>query len=201
MIIGCLISGRGSNLAAILRAIEGGTLKASIAVVLSNRADAAGLGVAAACGIPTRTLSQLDHSSREDFDRALVQELRIHAVDTVVLAGFDRLVTPVLLGAFPHRVVNIHPALLPAFPGLHAQRQALEHGARITGVTVHLVDEQIDHGPILGQAAVLVEEEDTEATLAARILEEEHRLFPAILQRLAEGQIAIDGRRVKGGLP
>ncbi len=201
MIIGCLISGRGSNLEAILRAIERGTLTASVRIVISNRPDVPGLHHATSRAIETAVVRPADYADREDYDRALAQRLRTAGVDTVVLAGFDRIVTSALLHQFPNRVVNIHPALLPAFPGLHAQRQALQHGARITGVTVHLVDEQVDHGPILGQIAVAVREDDTEATLAARILEEEHRLFPAVLQRMADGRLHIDGRRVQGGLP
>jgi phosphoribosylglycinamide formyltransferase-1 len=201
MKLGILISGRGSNLEAILAAIEERRLDATASVVVSNRAGAAGLERARARGVPTVVVVHGDYSSREAFDRALVDVLRARDVDTVALAGFDRLVTPVLLDAFPSRVVNVHPALLPSFPGLRAQRQALEHGVRITGVTVHLVDEQMDHGPILAQAAVPVLDDDTEETLSSRILANEHRIYPLALQRLARGEVRIEGRRVRGGVP
>ncbi len=201
MKLAILISGRGSNLEAILRAIAEGRLEASPNLVVTNRAGAGGLDHARRHGIPTGVLSHLDFADRNAYDTALVQLLREHGVDTVALAGFDRLVTPVLLGAFPGRVLNIHPALLPAFPGLHAQRQALEYGARVTGATVHFVDEQMDHGAIIAQAAVPVLDDDSEETLAARILLEEHRLYPLALQRLARGQLRLSGRRVIGGDP
>jgi phosphoribosylglycinamide formyltransferase-1 len=142
-----------------------------------------------------------EHPSREAFDARVVEVLREASVSVVALAGFDRLVSRVLLDAFPGRVVNIHPALLPAFPGLHAQRQALDYGARITGATVHFVDEQMDHGPIIAQSSVPVRDDDDEASLSARILAEEHRLYPAALQLLATGGVRVAGRRVIGGLP
>ncbi len=169
--------------------------------MISNRANAAGLAIAEQAGVPTRVLPHRDYPDRESYDAALVAALREHGVDTVALAGFDRLLTPVFLRAFPGRVVNVHPALLPSFPGLHAQRQALEYGARITGVTVHFVDEQMDHGPIIAQAAVPVLDDDDEETLSQRILAEEHRLYPLALQRLARGELRLSGRRVLGGLP
>jgi phosphoribosylglycinamide formyltransferase 1 len=196
-----LISGRGSNLGAILRAVQEKRLDAQVDLVLSNRPEAAGLRFAAEAGVATAVLRHGDYADRASYDAALVATLREHGVDTIALAGFDRLVTDVLLRAFPGRVVNVHPALLPAFKGLHAQRQALEYGARITGVTVHLVDEQMDHGPIIAQAAVPVLDDDTEETLAERVLAEEHRLYPLALQRLAQGELRVVGRRVIGGLP
>ncbi len=200
MNLGILISGRGSNLEAILAASSEGRLHARPRIVISNRAGAGGLALAARRGVPTAVVAHGDFARREDFDQALVDALRAHDVDTVALAGFDRLVTPQLLDAFPHRVVNVHPALLPAFPGLHAQRQALEYGAKVTGVTIHLVDEQMDHGPILAQAAVPVLDGDTEETLSARILEQEHRLYPLALQMLTRSPLQIEGRRVQGGI-
>lgn len=201
MKLAILISGRGSNLDAILRAIEEGRLDATPTLVLTNRPEASGLDHARRRAVPTATLSHKGFPDRRAYDAALVDLLREHGVDTVALAGFDRLVTPVLLGAFPGRVVNIHPALLPAFPGLHAQRQALEYGVRIAGVTVHFVDEEMDHGAIIAQAAVPVLDGDTEETLSERILAEEHRLYPLALQRLSRGQLRVFGRRVIGGDP
>jgi phosphoribosylglycinamide formyltransferase-1 len=195
-----LISGRGTNLGAILNAVTERRLDARVAVVLSNRDGAAGLMVAATQGVPTLVLRHQDFPSRAEYESALVEALRARDVDAIALAGFDRLVTGVLLGAFPGRVLNIHPALLPSFPGLHAQRQALDYGVRITGVTVHFVDEQVDHGPIVAQATVPILDDDTEETLSRRILEQEHRLYPAALQLLASGQLRLEGRRVIGGL-
>lgn len=201
MQLGILISGRGSNLDAILTAVAERRLDARVPLVVSNRPEAPGLERAGRDGLATAVLSHRGFASREEYDAALAELLTRHGVDTVALAGFDRLVTRVFLSSFPGRVVNIHPALLPAFPGLHAQRQALEHGARITGVTVHFVDEQVDHGPIIAQAAVTVRDDDTEETLAARVLAEEHRLYPLALQRLAQGSLRVAGRRVIGGIP
>jgi len=199
--LGVLISGRGTNLRAILVAAAERRLDARIALVLSNRPDAGGLEVARHHGAPTQVLPHQGYASRAAYDAALVEALRARAVDTVALAGFDRLLSGVLLKAFPGRVVNIHPALLPAFPGLHAQRQALDYGVRLTGATVHFVDEEVDHGPIIAQAVVPVRDDDTEETLAERILAEEHRIYPAALQLLASGRLRVEGRRVVGGLP
>jgi phosphoribosylglycinamide formyltransferase 1 len=197
--LGILISGRGSNLDAILEAIHSGRLVAQVQVVVSNRSTAPGIARAEAAGVATEVLSHRQFPSREAFDAALVTLLTRYGVDTVALAGFDRIVTSTLLAAFPERVINIHPALLPAFPGLHAQRQALDYGVRITGATVHLVDEQMDHGPILVQSAVPVLDDDTEETLSARILAEEHRIYPEALQLLVEGRLTLSGRRALGG--
>ena len=184
-----------------MKAVQDKRLDARVRVVLSNRPDAAGLRLAAEAGIPTAVVRHQEYPDRPSYDGAVVAALRAHGVDTIALAGFDRLVTDVLLRAFSGRVVNIHPALLPAFKGLHAQRQALEYGARVTGVTVHFVDEEMDHGPIIAQAAVPVLDDDTEETLAERVLAEEHRLYPLALQRLARGELRVVGRRVIGGLP
>lgn len=184
-----------------MSAVKAKRLDARIRVVVSNRPAAAGLGVARGAGVATAVLDHSRHADRTSFETSLVELLREHRVDTVALAGFDRLVTSVLLRAFEGRVVNIHPGLLPAFKGLHAQRQALDYGARIAGVTVHFVDEQMDHGPIIAQAAIAVRDDDTEETLSERLLAEEHRLYPLALQRLALGELRVVGRRVIGGLP
>jgi phosphoribosylglycinamide formyltransferase-1 len=196
MRLGVLVSGRGSNLEAILRAVAAGRLACEPALVLSNRPEAGALAIARAHGVETIVLDHRAHAGREAFDAAVVGALRERDVELVALAGFDRLVTGVLLAAFPERVYNVHPALLPAFKGLHAQRQALDYGARVTGATVHLVDEHMDHGPIVLQGAVPIAPDDSEATLAARVLAVEHVIFPAALQLCVEGRVRVVGRRV-----
>ena len=193
--LGVLISGRGSNLQAIIDAIAQRRLDATIAVVLSNRADAAGLTRAREAGLDTLTLDPRRFPDRDAYDRALVDELRARDVGLVCLAGFMRLVGASLLDAFPNRIVNIHPSLLPAFPGLDAQRQALAHGVRVSGATVHLVDGDLDAGPIVLQAAVPVLDADTVDTLSARILEVEHRIYPDAIGILLHEQWSVDGRR------
>ncbi len=193
---GVLISGSGTNLQAILERIAAGRLDCALRVVISNRAGAAGLARAEGAGVPTRVIDHRGFSSREAFDRALVEGLRAAGVELVVLAGFDRLVTRVLLQAFPQRVINIHPALLPAFKGLHAQRQALAYGVKLAGATVHFVDEDTDHGPIIVQGAVAVAPDDDEAAIRDRILGVEHEIYPAAIQLFAEGRLSVDGRRV-----
>ncbi len=190
--LGVLVSGSGSNLQAILDAIAGGRLDAEVAVVIANVPTAKALDRARAAGVPTVVLDHKGFADRASYDAALVAALREHGVAWVVLAGFMRIVTKVLLDAFPSRVVNVHPALLPAFPGVHAQRQALAYGVKIAGCTVHLVDAGTDTGPILAQAAVLVHDEDDEAALTARILAEEHRLLPSVLQAIAEGRLTVE---------
>jgi phosphoribosylglycinamide formyltransferase 1 len=199
--LGVLISGRGSNLQAIIDAIRAGTLHAEIAVVFSNVADAPGLARAAEAGIETRVMSHREHASRAAYDQALARALRDSRVDLVCLAGFMRLLGPGFIDAFPNRILNIHPSLLPAFPGLDAQRQALDHGVKITGATVHLVNAQLDAGPIVMQRPVPVLDDDTVETLAARILVEEHRLYPEAIQHVAGGGWRIDGRRFVRGKP
>ena len=194
--LGVLLSGSGTNLQALIDAIAADRLHARIAVVISNIPDAGGVQRARRHGLTVVTLPHGDAPTRAAYDARLVDVLRAHGVELVVLAGFMRLVTPVLLAAYPLRVVNVHPALLPAFPGLHAERQALAHGARITGVTVHFVDEETDHGPILVQAAVPILPDDTEERLHARIQRQEHRLYPFAIQLLAEGRVRVEGRRV-----
>ena len=193
--LGVLISGRGSNLQAILDAIAEGRLDARVGVVVSNQADAQGLERAEAAGVPTAFVSHKDYDSREAFDEAVLARLNEHDVDVVCLAGFMRILSPVLVRAFSNRVLNIHPSLLPAFVGLRAQRQAVDHGAKVSGCTVHLVDEELDHGPILAQASVRVEESDSEETLSARILEQEHKLYPEAIQLILDGKVRVDGRR------
>jgi phosphoribosylglycinamide formyltransferase-1 len=191
-----LASGRGSNLQAIIDAIEAGRLSARIEVVLSDRAYAEALGRARRHGIKAIFVDPKACDDRNVFDSALANILQVHQVELVCLAGFMRLLTPTFLAEFPGRVMNIHPALLPAFAGLHAQRQALEHGVRVAGCTVHFVDEGVDTGPIVLQAAVPAFDDDTEETLSARILVEEHKLYPQAIQLFAEGRLEIKGRRV-----
>ncbi|MBW2454300.1 MAG: phosphoribosylglycinamide formyltransferase [Deltaproteobacteria bacterium] len=199
--LGVLISGRGSNLQAILDAIASGELAARVRVVIANRPKAAGLERAAAAGVPTQVIGHRKYPDRQSFDAALVETLRAADVQWVVLAGFMRILTPVFLDAFPNRVVNIHPALLPSFPGVDAHAQALAYGVRISGCTVHLVNEGVDTGPILAQVAVPVREEDDHDTLAARILAEEHRLLVATLQRIAQEGVAIEPSAEPNGRP
>jgi phosphoribosylglycinamide formyltransferase-1 len=193
--LGVLISGRGSNLQAIIDAVSQGSLKAALAVVVSNRSDAPGLVRAREAGIEALYLSPEEHPGREAYDLAVAEALLKRGVVLVCLAGYMRLVSAPLLDAFPNRVINIHPSLLPAFPGLHAQQQALDHGVRVSGATVHLVNGQLDAGPIILQAAVPVLDDDTAETLAARILVEEHRLYPEAIRIVLEGRWHVDGRR------
>jgi phosphoribosylglycinamide formyltransferase-1 len=193
--LGILISGRGSNFEAIADAVARGDIGAEIAVVISSRPEARGLEVARqrglnAVSIPSKGLD------REVYDRMLVEELLRHRVDLVLLAGFMRLLSGWFIQQFPNRILNIHPSLLPAFPGLDAQHQALEHGVKITGCTVHLVDEQLDAGPIVVQAAVPVWDHDTVESLSARILAEEHRIYPEAIRIVLGGNYTIEGRRV-----
>ena len=196
--LGVLISGRGSNLQAILNAVAAGQLDADVRLVVSNRKRAAGLQRASEAGVSTQVVNHRDYSTREQFDETVVAALREAGVEWVVLAGFMRIVTPVLLNAFKDRVINIHPSLLPAFPGVDAQAQALAYGVRVSGCTVHLVNEGVDNGPIIAQAAVPVFLEDTRDDLAARILEHEHRLLVKVLQGVAQHGIsltAVEGAR------
>jgi len=194
--VGVLISGRGSNLQAIIDATRDGRLDARIALVISNRPDAHGLQRAQDAGIETLVRDHRAYPSREVFEQVLVDDLHARDVSLVCLAGFMRLLGATFVGAFQNRILNIHPALLPAFPGLHAQRQAIEHGAKISGATVHFVDINLDAGPIILQAAVPVLDTDTEDTLSARILEQEHRIYPEAIERILDGHWTIQGRRV-----
>jgi phosphoribosylglycinamide formyltransferase-1 len=191
-----LISGRGSNLGAIVREIEAGRLDARVAVVISNRAAAGGLELARSAGIETVVMPTHDFDSREAYDAALVDVLRTRGARLICLAGFMRRLGPGFCAAFPDAVLNIHPSLLPSFVGLDAQRQAIDHGVRVSGATVHFVTPELDAGPIILQAAVPVEDGDDAATLAARILEVEHRLYPEAIARIISGGWRVDGRRV-----
>jgi phosphoribosylglycinamide formyltransferase-1 len=193
--VGVLISGRGSNLQSIIDAVREGRLDARIGVVISNRADAAGLTRAREAGLEARIVNARDLPDRETGDRAIADILLDSRVELVCLAGFMRIVGKPLLEAFPNRILNIHPSLLPAFPGLDAQRQALEHGVCVAGATVHLVTSELDGGPIVCQASVPVLPGDTVDTLSARILVEEHRIYPEAIQRVLAGKWHLDGRR------
>jgi phosphoribosylglycinamide formyltransferase 1 len=193
--LGVLISGRGSNLQAILDAIAAGALDARVAIVISNRPEAAGLERARRAGIETLCLSHRAYATREDYDRALVDALRARGVGLVCLAGFMRLLSPVFVAAFPGAILNIHPSLLPAFPGLDAQHRAWEYGVKLAGAAVHLVDCDLDAGPIVLQRAVPVREDDTPDTLSARILEEEHRLYPEAIRLVLSANWRVEGRR------
>ena len=195
MRLGILISGRGSNFEAIANSIAQRKLDAEIAVVISNRANAPGLDIARERGIPLRIIPSAG-IEREAYDQLLIQELQTHEVDLVCLAGFMRLLSANIIRAFPNRVLNIHPSLLPAFTGLDAPRQALEYGVRITGCTVHFVDEFLDSGPIIIQAAVPVLENDTVDSLSARILAQEHLIYPKAISYVVDGRVTIEGRRV-----
>ena len=194
--VGILISGRGSNMLAILEAHARGELDADIRLVVSNKKKAGGLSHAASHGVPTAVVSHRGHPDRESFEDALIEVLRAHEVEVVVLAGFMRLLTAHFLRAFPKRVLNIHPSLLPAFPGIDGQRQAFEYGVRVTGCTVHLVDEGTDSGPVVDQAVVPVLPDDDPDTLAERILVQEHRILPRALGWLTAGKLHVAGRRV-----
>jgi phosphoribosylglycinamide formyltransferase-1 len=194
--IGVLASGGGSNLQSILDACAEGRLDAQVAVVISDNPNALALERACKYGAATVVIELDRAKSREAHDEKIVAAMRGYGVDTIALAGYMLMVTPVLLRGFPGRVLNIHPALLPSFPGLHVQKAALDHGAKFSGCTVHFVDENMDTGPIIIQAVVPVRDDDTEKTLGARILREEHRIYPQALQYLAEGRLKIAGRRV-----
>ena len=194
--LGVLCSGRGSNLASIIEAIERGDIGAEIAVVIADKINAYALERARERGIPAVTVVYRDYAERADFERALLTELRAHGVTLVVLAGFMRILSPVFVHAYAGHILNIHPALLPSFPGAHAHRDALAYGGKVSGCTVHFVDEGMDSGPIIMQAAVPVLEGDTEETLAARVLSQEHQIFPEAIKLYVEGRLRTDGRKV-----
>ena len=193
--LGILLSGRGSNFEAIARNVQAGKIPAEIAVVISNKQEALGLGRAREMGLETRFLPSKG-KEREAFDHEVVAVLKEFQVDLVCLAGFMRILSPYFVREFPRRILNIHPALLPAFPGEDAQRQALEYGVKFTGCTVHLVDEGVDTGPIVCQAVVPIQDDDTAETLAARILQEEHRVYSEAICLLLEDKLRFEGRRV-----
>ena len=195
--IGVLISGRGSNLQAIIDAIAARHLAAQIAIVISNRPQAEGLQRAANAKIPTIVIDHTDDAfrTREDYDKRLVEELKRREVELVCLAGFMRLLSPVFIKAFPNSILNVHPSLLPAFPGVNAQYQAWEHGVKVTGATVHLVTTELDGGPIVLQDVIHVHDQDTADTLSTRILEKEHDLYPRAIQLMLDGRWRLEGRR------
>ena len=193
--LGVLISGRGSNLQAIIDAIAAGRLVAEVAVVVSNRPDAPGLERARRAGIETAVLDHTAHASREAYDRGLAAVLRRYGVALVCLAGFMRRLSAGFVSAFPNRILNVHPSLLPAFPGLYGQEQAWRHGVRVSGATVHIVTPELDAGPIVAQASVPVHDDDTPETLSARILIEEHRIYPEAIGVVLDGGWRVQGRR------
>jgi phosphoribosylglycinamide formyltransferase-1 len=194
--IAVLISGSGSNLQAIIDASEKGEIPCTVGIVISNKADAYGLVRAKKHGIPTEVVDHRAFPGREEFDAKLVEILRGSGAELVCLAGFMRVLTPVFVRAFPNRILNIHPALLPSFPGTHGPRQALSYGVRFSGCTVHFLDEGVDTGPIIVQAVVPVYDDDTEETLAARILVQEHRIYPMAIRLFFAGKLNLEGRRV-----
>jgi len=194
--IGILISGRGSNMVSIAEAVNSGKIPAEISIVISNRAEAPGLEKAKKRGIKTTVISHKDFSSREEFDREIARALEEKSVDLVCLAGFMRLLSSRFVAKFENRIMNIHPSLLPAFTGLDAQKQAFEWGVKVTGCTVHFIDDLLDHGPIIIQQPVEVRPDDTVDTLTARILEVEHRIYPKAVELFCKDKLRIEGRRV-----
>jgi phosphoribosylglycinamide formyltransferase-1 len=194
--VGILISGRGSNMAALIAAAEDPDYPAEIACVVSNVASAGGLETARAAGIATAAIAHKDYPDRESFDRAVSADLENHGVELVALAGFLRIQSPWFADRWQDRLINIHPSLLPSFKGLHVQQQAIDAGARISGCTVHFVTAELDAGPIIAQAAVPVLADDDADALAARILRQEHRLYPLVIRWLAEGRVTVEGRQV-----
>lgn len=195
--IGVLVSGRGSNLQAIIDAVQAGWLPVEIGVVISDKPEAYALERARRADIPAVVIERGSYESRGAFEQAILAALETYGAELIALAGFMRILSGDFTARYAQRVINIHPALLPAFPGLHAQAQALAYGVKVTGCTVHFVDEGMDTGPIILQAAVPVEEDDTEETLSQRILTQEHRIYPLALQLLAEGRVKVEGRQVR----
>lgn len=201
-VIAVLVSGSGSNLQAIIDASERGEIPCRVGLVVSNKSEAYGLARAKKHGIATEVVSHKEYATREEFDAHLVEILRKSKAELICLAGFMRVLTPVFVRAFPNRIMNIHPALLPSFPGTHGPKQALNYGVRFSGCTVHFLDEGVDTGPIIVQAIVPVYDDDTEEKLAARILVQEHKIYPMAIRLFFQGSLKIDGRRVvAGGLP
>jgi len=194
--LGVLVSGKGTNLQSILDAIDAGHLDARVAVVVSNNPEALALERAKSRNIPVEILPNTACPSREEYDRKIAGILKGHRVDLIILAGFMKIITAELINAFPMQIMNIHPALLPAFPGLNVQKKALEYGARFSGATVHFIDEGIDTGPIIIQAVVPVHGEDTVETLSSRILAEEHLIYPEAIQLFSEQRLTVEGRKV-----
>jgi phosphoribosylglycinamide formyltransferase-1 len=194
--VGVLASGGGTNLQTIIDRCQDGTLAAEIAIVISNNPDAGALDRADRAGVATLCINHRLFPDREEFDHAVVRALQDAQVDLVVLAGFMRIITPTFIAAYPEKIINIHPALLPSFPGLHVQQKAIDYGARFSGCTVHFVDGGVDTGPIIIQAVVPILPDDSADALAARILEQEHRIYPRAIQLIAEGRVRVDGRQV-----
>jgi len=194
--LGVLISGRGSHLKNLIDRCGRGEISASVATVISNNPEAPGLRLPREAGIETVVLSHKHFATREEYDAGIVEHLNRNEIDLVCLAGFMRLLSPVLIRAFPQRIMNVHPSLLPAFPGLHAQKQAIEYGAKVTGVTVHFVDEGLDSGPVILQRTLEVQPEDTEDTLADRLLPVEHQTYADAVRLFCENRLRIDGRKV-----
>lgn len=199
--LGVLVSGRGTNLQSILEGCASGNIPAQVSVVVSNRPDVPALDRASSFGIPAVCVNYKHYGkwpeSKPQYEADLVAELRRHGAELIVCAGYDRLTGDVLMEAFPTRIINVHPALLPSFPGLHAQRDALNYGVKVSGATVFFVDPTVDGGPVIIQEAVPVQEDDTEESLARRILEVEHRILPAAITLIAEGRVKVEGRRVR----
>jgi len=194
--IGVLASGRGTNLQAIIEAIEGGKIEGRINIVISDNRDAFALKRAKQNNIETQYVNFKSFKNREDYDKEIIKALEEKKIDLVVLAGYMRILSPFFINAYKNKIMNIHPALLPSFPGLHAQRQAVEYGAKVSGCTVHFVDEGVDLGPIVLQKSVEVNDDDTEELLAERILKEEHQIYPKAIQLFSEGRLTIEGRRI-----
>jgi phosphoribosylglycinamide formyltransferase-1 len=194
--VGILISGRGSNMLSLVQAMQDGTIAADPVIVISNVADAKGLDRAAEMGVPTAVVDSKRVKPRAEQERQIIEVLREHRVDLVCLAGYMRLLTPALVSAFRQRIFNIHPSILPSFPGLHSQQQALDYGVKVSGCTVHVVDEECDHGPIIVQATVPVLDDDTADSLAVRILEQEHRIYVEAVRLFFQDRLRIETRRV-----
>jgi len=194
--IGVLASGRGTNLQAIIKAVEEGIIEGEISIVISDNRDAFALKRAKQNNIKTEYLNFKSFKDREDYDKEIIKTMKKKKVDLVVLAGYMRILSPFFINAYKNKIMNIHPALLPSFPGLHAQRQAVEYGVKISGCTVHFVDEGVDSGPIILQKAVEVKDNDTEESLAERILKEEHQIYPQAIQLFSQGRLIIKGRKV-----
>jgi phosphoribosylglycinamide formyltransferase-1 len=195
--LGVLVSGSGSNLQSIIDSIERGILDASIEIVISNNPDAFALERAKKHRLETIVIEHAEFQAREDFDRKMIDVITSHSVDLVIMAGFMRILSPLFLKSFPMKIINIHPALLPSFQGLHAQKRAFDYGVKFSGCTVHFADEGVDTGPIIIQSVVPVYDDDTEESLQERILKEEHRIYPQAIQLIAEGKVEIAGRKVK----
>ena len=196
-VLGVLVSGRGSNLQAILDAINAGRLEAKIGLVISDNPEANALRRLGGLNIPTAVVERKNYKTKQDFEAALIAQLDLHHVELVILAGFMRILSPHFINRFPGRVMNIHPALLPAFPGLNAQEQAVRYGVKVSGATVHFVDEGMDSGPIILQEAVPVEDNDTVESLSERILHLEHKLYVRAVRLYCDGRISMEGRTVK----